>query len=66
MERRNFWRVVQALFLMKEWFGEKLFWKALRTFLHRFAWGLAATEDLRRIFEEITQKGLQAFFQEWF
>ena len=45
--------------------GEEDFREGLKLYLTRFKNSTAETDDLRQIFEEVSKKDLQQFFQQW-
>ncbi|MFO0839103.1 MAG: M1 family aminopeptidase [Phycisphaerae bacterium] len=45
--------------------GDEIFWRAIREYLHRYAWKTAETDDLRHIFEELTGQSYERFFHQW-
>ena len=45
--------------------GEEDFREGLKLYLSRFKNSTAETDDLRQIFEEVSKKDLQQFFQQW-
>ena len=45
--------------------GEESFRDSLKLYLSRFKNSTAETDDLRQIFEEVSKKDLQQFFQQW-
>ena len=68
-----FWRVnaypyhkgACVLHMLRLAAGEELFWRAVRTYLERFAWRQAETDDLRKIFDELSGRSWERFFQQW-
>ena len=45
--------------------GDTLFYKGMRTYLRRFAYGNADSEDLRHILESVSGRTLETFFRQW-
>lgn len=46
--------------------GKETFWRGVRLYLARFAGQGVETEDLRRVFEEVSGRSLTRFFDQWF
>ena len=46
--------------------GRDTFWRGVRLYLARFAGQGVETEDLRRVFEEVSGRSLTRFFDQWF
>lgn len=51
--------------MLRTLLGDDTFGAACREYLTRFRYGNAFTEDLQRVFEEISGRDLDAFFNEW-
>lgn len=45
--------------------GDSLFFAAMRTYLNRYAYATASTDDLQNVLEEVSGKDLDIFFEEW-
>lgn len=54
-----------VLHTLKHLIGEENFKKAINIFLNRFKFGNADTEDLRKVFEEVTKQDLEWFFDQF-
>lgn len=54
------------LHMLRKTVGDEAFFKALNTYLKKFAFKTAEIHDLRLIFEEITGRDLNWFFNQWF
>lgn len=54
-----------VLHMLKMQLGDSIFWKSIRTYYGRFAGKNANTEDLQKVFEEISGKDLSYFFRQW-
>ncbi|MER3408360.1 MAG: hypothetical protein C4292_06495, partial [Nitrososphaera sp.] len=54
-----------VLHMLRHLAGDGHFRRSLKTYLKRFANGVAETDDLRRVFELETGKSLQRFFDQW-
>src|SRR5690606_21898110 len=46
-------------------FGEEMYRKAIKTYIERHALGNVVTDDLRQVFEEVSGKPLDRFFDQW-
>jgi aminopeptidase N len=56
----------RVLHMLRNEIGDQAFFLGLKTYLSRFAHKSAEMHDLRLIFEEITGKDLNWFFNQWF
>ncbi|WDE12435.1 M1 family metallopeptidase [Thalassomonas haliotis] len=54
-----------VFYLLREKLGEKHFWQALKTYSLTFAGKSVVTDDLKRVFEQVSGTDLSAFFQRW-
>jgi len=45
--------------------GDETFFRATRAYIDRFKFGLVETDDLRRVFEEVSGVSLERFFDQW-
>ena len=54
-----------VFFLLREKLGEKTFWQALKSYSQAFAGQSVVTEDLQRVFEQVSGKDLSPFFLRW-
>lgn len=54
-----------VLHMLSRELGEDLFWKSVRHYLEKHAWGSVVTDDLRRAIEETTGRNLEWFFDQW-
>ncbi len=54
-----------VLHMLRSQFGEELYRKAIKTFIERHALGNVVTDDLRQVFEELSGKPLDRFFDQW-
>ncbi|WP_337863487.1 HEAT repeat domain-containing protein, partial [Nitrososphaera sp.] len=54
-----------VLHMLRHQVGDARFRRSLKTYLQRFANGVAETDDLRKVFELETGKSLQQFFDQW-
>lgn len=45
--------------------GNEPFFRGVKTLLERFAYSNVETEDVRRVFEDVSGKSLECFFQQW-
>ncbi|BBO36585.1 M1 family aminopeptidase [Lacipirellula parvula] len=54
-----------VLHMLRSQFGDELYRKAIKTYLERHALGEVVTDDLRQVFEELSGKPLDRFFDQW-
>lgn len=54
-----------VLHMLRERLGEEDFWHASRVYLDRFHDEVAETDDIRRVFEEVSGQSLERFFDQW-
>ena len=54
-----------VLHMLRAQLGEELFRRGIRAYLERHAHGNVVTDDLRRVFEEVSGKTLDPFFDQW-
>ena len=54
-----------VLHMLRRQLGDSLFRKAIRTYYSAYAGKNADTDDLRKIFEQVSGKDLKTFFQQW-
>ena len=54
-----------ALHMLRRQVGDEAFFKGLSAYYARFRGGNARTGDFRRVMEEVSGQGLQAFFEQW-
>lgn len=54
-----------VFYLLREKLGEKHFWQALKAYSLAFAGKSVVTDDLKRVFEQISGTDLSPFFQRW-
>lgn len=54
-----------VLHMLYEKLGEKLFWEAITQYYKKYALSNASTEDLKNIFEEVSNQELDIFFNQW-
>jgi len=55
-----------VLHMLRLQLGDSTFWKSVRTYYARYAGKNANTEDLQKVFEEISGTKLSQFFKQWF
>ncbi len=58
-------RSALVLDLLRRSLGEDAFWNGLRGYLHRFAFDVAGTDDLRHALESAAGQDLGLFFDRW-
>ena len=54
-----------VLHMLRETVGDELFWKALHRYLNEYKYQPVTTRDLQRVFEEVTNRKLDWFFDQW-
>lgn len=54
-----------VLHMLRKEIGDSAFWQGVRKYYSTYAGKNADTEDLRKIFEEISGKDLKQFFKQW-
>ena len=50
---------------LRETLGDKVFWKAVNTYLNKYKLGNVETPDLQKVFEDVSKKDLNWFFKQW-
>jgi aminopeptidase N len=50
---------------LREELGDKVFWKAVNTYLVRFSYSNVETNDLKTVFEDVSKRDLDWFFEQW-
>lgn len=51
--------------MLRETFGDEMFWKSLNNYLNKHKFQTVETADLQRAFEETSGKDLNWFFEQW-
>lgn len=64
-DRHTYEKGGSVLHMLRHHVGEAHFRRSLKTYLQRFANGVAETDDLRKVFELETGASLQQFFDQW-
>lgn len=54
-----------VLHMLRRELGDSVFWKSIRKYYATYAGSIAGTEDLQKVFEEVSGKNLKHFFQQW-
>lgn len=54
-----------VLHMLRNEMGPDVFMQAVRKYYSKYAGSNASTDDLRRVFEEVSGKDLRAFFKQW-
>jgi aminopeptidase N len=54
-----------VLHMLRGSLGDELFWRCVQTYLERFAWQSAETDDFRKIVEELSGRSFEPFFRQW-
>ncbi len=53
------------LHMLRETVSDEIFWKALNRYLDEFKYGSVETADLQRVFERVSGRRLDWFFDQW-
>lgn len=53
------------LHMLRMRYGDQMFFRAIQVYVDRFKLETAETNDLRKVFEEVTGDGLESFFEQW-
>jgi aminopeptidase N len=62
---RNYPKGSWVLHMLRSLVGEDLYRQAIHTYLKRNALGSVETDDLREVFEELSGRPLDKFFDQW-
>ncbi len=54
-----------VLHMLRKKVGDENFWKGIKTYYDKFKYSNALTEDLQKVFEEISGQDLSQFFKQW-
>lgn len=54
-----------VLHMLRTQLGEELYRKCIKTYTERHAYGVAVTEDLNRVIEELSGRSFDPFFDQW-
>jgi len=54
-----------VLHMLRNQLGDSVFWKSIRKYYATYAGTTAGTEDLQKVFEEVSGKKLAQFFKQW-
>lgn len=54
-----------VLHMLRNQLGDSVFWRSIRKYYSTYAGGIAGTEDLQKVFEEVSGKNLTVFFKQW-
>lgn len=54
-----------VLHMLREELGDPVFWKSIRKYYSTYAGKTADTDDLRKVFEDVSGKRLEQFFKQW-
>jgi aminopeptidase N len=52
--------------MLRSRLGEETFYKGVKTYLERYQYSTAETDDFRRVMEEVSGESLERFFAQWF
>jgi aminopeptidase N len=62
---RNYPKASWVLHMLRSQLGEKLYREAIQTYLKRYALGAVETQNLQSVFEELSGRSLDKFFDQW-
>ncbi len=51
--------------MLRETVGDEIFWKALNAYLNEFKFSNVESRDLQRVFERVSGRSLEWFFDQW-
>lgn len=51
--------------MLRETVGDEMFWKSLNVYLNKFKHDTVVSRDLQRVFESVTGRNLDWFFDQW-
>jgi aminopeptidase N len=54
-----------VLHMLRQEVGDSAFWKGVRTYYDRYKFSNALTDDFRKVMEEVSNKKLELFFNQW-
>ena len=54
-----------VLHMLRSELGDSVFWRSIRKYYATYAGGVADTRDLQKVFEEVSGKKLEQFFDQW-
>ena len=54
-----------VLHMLRSELGDSVFWRSVRKYYATYAGSIAGTRDLQKVFEEVSGKDLQQFFDQW-
>jgi aminopeptidase N len=54
-----------ALHMLRRSLGDDLFWRCIHTYLTRYAWKDAETDDLRKVVDELSGQSYERWFYQW-
>src|SRR6185312_10401141 len=54
-----------VLHMLRRKLGDSLFWKGIRTYYKTYGGSNANTDDLEKIFEQVSHQNLKSFFNQW-
>ncbi len=65
LNANNYSKGAWVLHMLRGMLGDETFFRGIRAYYERHAFGSALTEDLRRVFEEESGRPLDWFFDQW-
>jgi aminopeptidase N len=65
LNENNYQKGGWVLHMLRNQLGDSVFWKAIRKYYASYAGSIAGTEDLQKIFEQVSGRDLKQFFKQW-
>ena len=65
LNRNSYQKGGWVLHMLRRKLGDSIFWKGIQTYYATFAGKNAATNDLRKVMEDVSGVDLKDFFQQW-
>ncbi len=62
---RTYGKAGWVLHMLRSQLGEVLYHRTVRTYVERYALGIATTEDFRSVLEEVSGQPFERFFDQW-
>lgn len=60
-----YWKGAFVLRMLQSYLGDEAFFRAMRAYANRYAFGNASTDDFRNLLEQETGISLDRFFEQW-
>jgi aminopeptidase N len=65
LNRNSYEKGSWVLHMLRRKVGDSVFWKGIRTYYATYAGDNAGTDDLRKVFENVSHQNLETFFKQW-